>query len=88
MREAVTELAKALAIAPDDPEVLFRASVVHAASGDSRQGLATLEKALANGYSVAFIENTDDLDALKGYPEFRSLLESARKRDLSRSHPE
>jgi tetratricopeptide (TPR) repeat protein len=64
-------IAGALNLAPNNAEVLFRAAVVHALSGDREQALTFLERAAANGYSTKTIATDDDLLPLHGDPRFK-----------------
>ncbi len=68
---AQERMAGALLKAPNNAEVLFRAAVVHALSGDRERALTFLERAAANGYSGKTITTDDDLLSLRGDPRFK-----------------
>jgi serine/threonine-protein kinase len=67
-------VSRALQLAPADPDVLFKAALVHS---DSRPDLALrfLEDALRHGLSVSRVLNARALDGLRNNPNFKSLLE-------------
>ena len=71
---ANARISQALQAAPDSAEVLFRASVVHALSGESEPALSFLERAAAKGYSRKTIATDDDLSSLRQSPRFKQLL--------------
>ena len=67
-------LQKALDIAPADPEVLFRAALVHNQLGETSATLDWLEKAEAAGYSTAKVMDSPDFNALKSNARFQELF--------------
>lgn len=71
-QQAHNQLRRALEIAPADPEVLFRAAILHNHFADRQKALKFLEKAAACGYSPTIIRDTPDFDWLR--QEHRSLL--------------
>jgi Flp pilus assembly protein TadD len=71
---ARSRIAEALAKAPDNAEVSFRAAVIHALSGDRERALTLLERAATNGYSRKSIETDDDLSSLHQAPRFKQLM--------------
>jgi len=71
---ARTRIAEALAKAPDNAEVSFRAAVIHALSGDRDRALTFLEHAAAKGFSRKSIEEDDDLSSLHQSPRFVQLM--------------
>jgi len=73
-RAATTELDKALTLAPQDPDVLFRASIVYNQFGDERQTLDWLKKAVAANFSRTTVRDTPDFDHFKANPAFQSLI--------------
>jgi hypothetical protein len=73
-RQAREQLRRALEIAPADPEVLFRAAILHNHFGEKGKTLDFLEKSVAVGYSRTIIRDTPDFDSLKDDPHFRGLL--------------
>ena len=72
--EALDELHKALELAPQDPDIMFRAAQVYNQLGDKRQTLAWLEKAVAANYSKAMVRDTPDFSSLRSDPSFQSLI--------------
>jgi serine/threonine protein kinase/tetratricopeptide (TPR) repeat protein len=73
-REAVEQIQKALALAPEDGEVRLRAAIVYNQMGDNEKCLASLTKAASLGYSVQAIEDTPDFDHLHADPRFKTLV--------------
>jgi len=71
--EAVQEIERALALAPAEGEVRFRAAIAYNQLGDTNLCLASLERAVALGYSVRVIWDTPDFDHLHNNPRFRPL---------------
>ena len=65
---------EALKIAPDNPEVLYRAATVSALSGDRDNAFRYLDFALKAGYSRTFAREDDDLRALRTDERFQTLL--------------
>ncbi len=74
--EAMTNINKALEIAPSDAEVTFRSAIAYAHVGKPEQTLSALEKAVAAGYSIATIRDTPDFDSLKQNARFQKLGKS------------
>jgi eukaryotic-like serine/threonine-protein kinase len=72
-QKAVEEIEQALALAPADGEVRMRAAIVYNQLGDTDRCLASLEKAVAVGYSAQTIRDTPDFDHLHGNAQFRAL---------------
>jgi tetratricopeptide (TPR) repeat protein/predicted Ser/Thr protein kinase len=65
---------QALAIAPQDPELLFNLGLAYYRLGDLDQSLGWLQKALAGGFSKAIVRNIPLLDDLHTNPGFQKLL--------------
>lgn len=72
--DAAAELDKALELAPQDPDVLFRASIVYNQLGDDRQTLDWLKRAVAANFSRTTVRDTPDFDHLKSYPAFQAIV--------------
>jgi tetratricopeptide (TPR) repeat protein len=72
-QKAIQQIDQALALAPSDGEVRLRAAIVYNQLGDLDRCLASLEKAVAVGYSVQAIRDTPDFDHLHDNPRFRAL---------------
>jgi eukaryotic-like serine/threonine-protein kinase len=73
-RPAREQLGRALEISPADPDVLFRAAILHNHFGDKAKALDFLEKSVAAGYSRTVIRDTPDFDSLQDDSRFRALL--------------
>jgi tetratricopeptide (TPR) repeat protein/TolB-like protein len=63
--EAGAAATKALALAHDDPDVLYEAAVVSALGGQTKEGVARLLRALDEGVSAVRVRNDDDLARLR-----------------------
>jgi tetratricopeptide (TPR) repeat protein len=73
-REAVEQIEQSLALAPADGEVRLRAAIVYNQLGDAERCLASLEKAVALGYSAQAIQDTPDFDHLHSNSRFQKLI--------------
>jgi eukaryotic-like serine/threonine-protein kinase len=71
---ATSAMQKALAIAPHDPEVLFRAALVCKQLGDDRQALNWLRKAADANYSRTIIRDSPDFATLAADADFQQLI--------------
>ena len=69
--KAVPRIQSALALAPDDPNVLENAGQAYEDLGDRAQGLQYIEKSLQKGYALADLKNVPDLQGLISDPSFR-----------------
>ena len=76
-RQALEQLGRALDIASTDPDVLFRAAILHNHFGDTGKTLDFLGKSVAAGYSRNVIRDTPDFDYLRNDPRFQALLPKA-----------
>jgi tetratricopeptide (TPR) repeat protein len=73
--EAATRHAEAaVEMAPFEPEVRFRAAVVHALGGQSAAALGDLELALRLGYSAENARTADEFVSLRSLPRYREIL--------------
>jgi eukaryotic-like serine/threonine-protein kinase len=72
-QKAVEQIERAIALAPQDGEVRLRAAIVYNQLGDTERCLASLEKAVAVGYSAEVIRDTPDFDHLHSNARFRAL---------------
>jgi serine/threonine-protein kinase len=77
MRAATAEITKAVSLAPQDPDVLFRAALVYNQVGDQQQTLDWLKKAVAAKFSVTTVRDTPDFDHLKSNPAFKAIIAGA-----------
>ena len=75
-RRAKDHLERAIAIAPKDPDVLFRAAVVFNHFGNTEKTLTFLHAAVEAGYSRTVIRDAPDFDRLRTDPHWRALLGS------------
>jgi hypothetical protein len=78
-RRAADALAVAGEVRPLGAGQLYELARLRALSGDTRQGLQVLTRAVDNGFSdVAALQSEPDLERLRRSPEFPGLLERAR----------
>jgi Tfp pilus assembly protein PilF len=68
------QLTRALAIAPGDAEVLFRAAILYCHFGNPDKTLDFLSESVLAGYSRTVIRDTPDFDRLKDDHRFQALL--------------
>lgn len=71
---ASRHLAAALAKAPSDVEVCYRAAVVHALAGRGQTAIDLLERALALGWPPADAAADDDFRSLRGDARYSALI--------------
>jgi serine/threonine-protein kinase len=71
--KALYYLRKGLELAPNNPEMLFKAALVYLHTGDEAQCIAWLEKARAAGISPARIRDTPDFEPLRAERRFQEL---------------
>ena len=69
--KAVSRIQSALALSPDDPNVLAIVGVAYEDMGDRTEALQYVEKSLQKGYSLEDLKNTPDLQGLFSDPRFR-----------------
>ena len=69
--KAISRIQSALALSPDDPNVLEAVGEGYEALGDRAQALQYIEKSLQKGYSLSAIKSTPDLQGLLSDPGFR-----------------
>jgi len=72
-QKAIEQIERAIALAPENGEVRLRAAIVYNQLGDTERCLASLEKAVAVGYSAEVIRDTPDFDHFHSNPRFRTL---------------
>jgi tetratricopeptide (TPR) repeat protein/TolB-like protein len=70
---ALERINAALARAPDNGEVLYRAAVIKALDGNRDQAMTFLERAVQMGYSRLQIRTDDDLASLSNDARYRQL---------------
>jgi eukaryotic-like serine/threonine-protein kinase len=74
MQEAAAHAAQAVALAPRDPEVVYKQAVVAALNADRAAALQALEAALTLGYKAELAQSDYDLAGIKDSPEITALL--------------
>jgi serine/threonine protein kinase/Flp pilus assembly protein TadD len=68
---------RALAVDPEDPAVLYNVACVYARLNMADPAIGCLEKALQQGeWYKAWAEHDSDLDSIRSYPRFQTLLKS------------
>jgi eukaryotic-like serine/threonine-protein kinase len=65
---------RALAVAPQDPELLYNLALTYHQLGDIHRTFGWLRQALAAGFSRATVRDAPLLDSLRANPEFQKLL--------------
>jgi eukaryotic-like serine/threonine-protein kinase len=75
-KAAMNNLGRALAVAPKDADVLFKAAFVYSHLGDTDQALTWLKKALNAGYPKSAVRDTPEFDHLLTDPRFQGLMGS------------
>jgi serine/threonine protein kinase/tetratricopeptide (TPR) repeat protein len=69
--KTISRIQSALALAPDDPNVLENVGQAYEDLGDRAQALEYIEKSLQKGYSLGDLKNVPDLQGLLSDPGFR-----------------
>jgi serine/threonine-protein kinase len=69
--KALARVPTALALAPDDPDVLENIGETYETLGDRRHAIEYIEKSLQKGYSLDSLKNTPALKNLLSDPNFR-----------------
>jgi tetratricopeptide (TPR) repeat protein len=69
--KAISRIQSALALSPDDPDVLALVGEAYENLGDRVDALQYIEKSLQKGYSLEDLKNTPDLQDLFSDPRFR-----------------
>jgi adenylate cyclase len=79
--KAIDWLNHALAIDPDDPNVIYNAACVYSLLGESEQSLDLLDRWVmhAGGELYGWIQNDVDLDPIRTHPRYPSLLAKIEK---------
>jgi len=73
-QEALSAIQKALALAPKNPDILFKAALVYNRFGDRAQTLSWLKKATEAGYPRLIVKDTPDFDSLRDDNGYRSIV--------------
>jgi serine/threonine protein kinase/tetratricopeptide (TPR) repeat protein len=79
-QEANQRITAALAVAPDDVTVRFRAAVVSSLNGDADRALDQIGEALKRGYSLPAVRDEEDFTALRSTRRFMDLTHPQEKR--------
>jgi len=74
---ARVHLAEALAGAPDDVNILYRAALTHWQLADTTAALECLERSVTGGYPPAWVRDSAVFDAWRPSPRFQVLVGSA-----------
>jgi serine/threonine protein kinase/tetratricopeptide (TPR) repeat protein len=69
--EAISRIQSALALSPDDANVLESAGEAYEELGDRAQALQYIEKSVQKGYSLEVLKTNSDLQGLLSDPNFR-----------------
>ena len=69
--KAIPRIQSALALSPDDPNVLENVGEAYEDLGDRAQALEYVEKSLQKGYALAALKNIPELQGLLSDPRFR-----------------
>ncbi|HLW81928.1 MAG TPA: protein kinase [Candidatus Acidoferrales bacterium] len=69
--KALIRIQSALALSPDDAQVLVNVGVVYEALGDRPHALYYVEKALQKGYALGDLKSNPDLQSILSDPNFR-----------------
>jgi serine/threonine protein kinase/Flp pilus assembly protein TadD len=79
--DAIRELQVAIALRPKDPSILYNAACVYGLLEKKAEALATLRKAVENGYhTLEWAPRDPDLVCLHDDPDFLRLVEQGKKR--------
>jgi serine/threonine-protein kinase len=70
---ALGALREALAVSPNDPDVMFRAAVIYNHFGEREQTMDWLRKATQAGFSKSTVRDTPDFAQLQQDSAFRSI---------------
>jgi tetratricopeptide (TPR) repeat protein len=71
---ALSDVQRAVELAPTDADVRFRAALVYNHFGDTEQTVSSLQKAIAAGYPPSAIRDTPDFDHLRDNHLVQALL--------------
>ena len=73
-QQAMTRVQAALALAPNDPDVLVNVSNTYQALGDHRQAMHYAQMSLQNGYTLSDLRRDPDMQAVLSDPDFQSQI--------------
>ena len=73
--EDAAQIARAVAIDPEDSGMLYNTACFYAIQGEANEAIACLEKAVQHGFGVrGWLENDPDFNSLRGDPRFQAIL--------------
>lgn len=79
--QALATIAKCIELAPDDADLYYTISGVYGRMGKAEQALDNLRIALEKGFnSFSFIEQDDDLAALRDNPQYKALVQQYKEK--------
>ncbi|HVP54973.1 MAG TPA: tetratricopeptide repeat protein [Candidatus Eisenbacteria bacterium] len=73
-RSALNSLQKALQLSPHDPDIMYRAALVHNQLGNQAQTLDWLKKAVNARFSRTMVRDTPDFNHLQADPTFKAII--------------
>ena len=73
-QQAMTRVQAALALAPNDPDVLVNVSNTYQALGDHHQAMHYAQISLQNGYTLSDLRRDPDMQAVLSDPDFQSQI--------------
>jgi eukaryotic-like serine/threonine-protein kinase len=76
--DAQAKIQQALKIKPNDPDLLDLEAQIHVIAGRNLEALASLKRALQNGYSWKEIQSDPEFQPLRQKPEFQQLEQVTR----------
>jgi hypothetical protein len=77
-RKAWSTFVKALALSPDDPNVIYRAGETYEILGQRAKAIPLIARSLAQGYHATDVERSPELAALRSDPAFQSAVSKAK----------
>jgi len=77
-KEASGHLTEAMALAPSDPEVLYRKAIYHATFGPPEEAIGALRAAIGHGSSPVLARQDPDLASLRERADFKALVAERR----------
>ena len=75
-KQALDYLDEGLQMAPEEPEMRFKAAIVYTQLGNASLGFEWLKKSLDVGFSPTIVRDTPNFDALRPDPRFKALIEA------------
>ncbi len=75
---ALSDVQRALQLAPQNAELMFNVALVHNQFGQTQEALAWLTKAVRAGFSAVILRDTPNFDNLRADPGFQDLVKEVR----------